>query len=143
MQKEKLFPSFILLVFIGLTNLFFSTYFISVLMCGIVFKIFLKTLKNENFYFLFVVIFTFLIIEATQGFKLFSLTLIALVLYYFVIPKMKHIFSSSMISELIFILLFYVVLLISTIFYIPFNFDLAIVFFLNFLFDSFIIGFIL
>ena len=112
-------------------------------MCGVVFKIFLEVVKKENFYFLFLVIFTFLVIEAAQGLKIFSLTLISLGLYYFVIPKIKHLFSSSMMSEFIYIFLFYVGVLISTLFYIPFELDLAKVFLINFLLDSFIIGFIL
>jgi len=112
-------------------------------MCGVVFKIFLEVVKKENFYFLFLVIFTFLVIETAQGLKIFSLTLISLGLYYFVIPKIKHLFSSSMMSEFIYIFLFYVGVLISTLFYIPFELDLATVFLLNFLLDSFIIGFIL
>lgn len=143
MQKDRWSPYLTILVFIGLVNLFFSTYFISILMCGVVFKIFLEVLRKENYYFLFVVIFTFLIIEAAQGLKMFSLTLIALTIYYFIIPKIKHIFSSSIMSELIFIFFFYLGVFISTLFYIPFELDLLKVFLLNFLLDSFIVGFIL
>jgi len=143
LHKERLSPYFFTLVFICLVNLFFSTYFISILMCGVVFKIFLEVLKKENFYFLFLVIFTFLLIESAQGLKLFSLTLVALFLYYFVIPRIKHIFSSSMISEFIFILLFYLGVWITTLFYIPFKLEFLNMFILNFLLDSFIIGFIL
>jgi len=143
LKKDRWSPYLIILILICLVNLFFSTYFITVLMCGVVFKIFLEVIRKENFYFLLLVIFTFLVIESAQGLKLFSLTFIALVIFYFIIPRIKHIFSSSMISELIFVLLFYVGVFISTLFYIPFQLDLAQVFLLNFLFDSFIIGFIL
>lgn len=112
-------------------------------MCGVVFKIFLQTLKEENFYFLALVIFTFVVIEAAQGLQIFSLTLISLALYYFVIPKVKHIFSSSMISELIFIFLFYLGVFLSILFYIPIDFGVVKIFILNFILDSIIVGFIL
>jgi len=112
-------------------------------MSGVVFKIFVDVVKKENFYFLFLVIFTFLVTETVQGLKIFSLTLVSLALYYFIIPKIKHLFSSSIMSEFIYIFLFYVGVFISTLFYIPFELDLATIFLLNFLIDSFVIGFIL
>ena len=143
MQRESYLPYLITLIFISLVNLFFSTYFIAILMSGVVFKIFLEVVKKENFYFLFLVIFTFLVTETVQGLKIFSLTLVSLALYYFIIPKIKHLFSSSIMSEFIYIFLFYVGVFISTLFYIPFELDLATIFLLNFLIDSFVIGFIL
>lgn len=143
MKRDTTTPYLIFLSLVWVVNLFFSVYFISILMCGVVFKIFLNVLKDENYYFLMLVIFTFLMIEAIQGLKIFSLTLIAIVLYYFVIPRIKHIFSSSIISELIYILLFYIAVFLSTFFYTPLSLDLATIFLLGFLLDSFIIGFIL
>jgi hypothetical protein len=112
-------------------------------MCGVVFKIFLETLRSENFYFLFLVVFSFLVIESVQGLKLFTFTMISIVLYYFIIPKIKHLFSSSILSEFVFILLFYVGVYLSTLFYIPFEMEFIWILALNFLIDSFVVGFIL
>jgi len=108
---------------------------------GVVFKIFLESLKKRYNYILLFSIITFLIIEVVQGLKPFLLTASALVIYYFIIPKMKHTFSSSIMSEFIFILLFYIILFVVTMFFTIFNLNMLYIFLYNFLVDIIIVGF--
>jgi len=139
---KKYEPPYLTILFVvSLINIIFSTYFITILLAGIVFKIFLDVLKKAYYYILLFAIFTFLIIENTQGLNFFSLTFITLILYYLIIPKIKHIFSSSLMAEFIFILLFYIGFLILN--SIALSSDTTLIVFLNFLFDSIIVGFIL
>ncbi len=128
---------------VALGNILFSTYFISVLLVGVVFKIFLDSLEKEYYYLLFFVIFTFLIIEVNQGFKPFSLSLISLFLYYFIIPRLKHLFSSSILISITFIFSFYFAISLMIQFKESLDFDIISVFLYNFILDILIIGFIL
>ncbi len=134
-------PYITILASISFINILFSTYFISILLAGVVFKIFLEVLKKGYYYILLFTIFTFLVIENTQGLGFFSLSIITVVLYYLIIPKIKHIFSSSIMAEFIFILLFYIGFLILS--SIVINSDIAVTVLLNFLLDSIIVGFLL
>ena len=143
MIKNETPPYLLILIFIGITNIIFSTYFISIFLAGVVFKIFLESLKKQYYYILAFSVITFLVIEVIQGFKPFSLTLIALFLFYFIIPRIKHTFSSSIMSEFIYIFLFYLVLLVVTIFYTPFSINMLYVVIYNFLIDIIIVGFII
>lgn len=132
-----------ILVIINLITLFFSTYFVSILLIGVVFKIFLESLKNEYYYILAMVIVTFMIIETTHGFKLFSLTIISFIIYYFILGRIKHLFSSDLIAEFMYVLVFYFLLFLFGYFYSHFTTDIVAVFIVNFLLDSIIVGFFL
>lgn len=143
MKKDDSFSYLFILLFVSLTNIIFSTYFISVFLAGVVFKIFLESLKKKHYYILSFSILTFLVIEVTQGFKPFSLTLITLFLFYFIIPRIKHTFSSSIISQFIYVFLFYCILFIVTIFYFSFSIDMLTIIGYNFLIDIIIVGFII
>ncbi len=132
-------PYITILASICIINIIFSTYFISILFAGVVFKIFLETLKKGYYYILLFTIFTFFVIENTQGLGFFSLSIITLILYYLIIPKTKHIFSSYLMAEFIFILLFYVGFLILN--SVIINGDIVLTILLNFLLDSIIVGF--
>jgi hypothetical protein len=143
-MKSKYEPPYlIILTSISLINIIFSTYFISIFLAGVVFKIFLNSLKKEHYYIFSYSIFTFLVIETTQGVTLFLLTLISLFIYFFVIPRVKHIFSSSIMAEFIFIFFFYISIFVFVQFNNIFNLDIFLIFILNFILDSFIVGFIL
>ncbi len=136
-------PYTMILISICLINIIFSTYFITILFVGVVFKIFLEVLKKEYYYLLAFVVFTFLVIETTQGFKIFSLTIISMFLYYFIIPKVKHLFSSSIMIEFTFILFFYFCISLMINFLDKFNLDIFYVLLFNFILDSFIAGFLI
>lgn len=143
-MKIKYDPPYIrTLIFIVLSNIIFSTYFIPVLLVGTIFKIFLDALKKERYYLLSFIILIFLIIEVNQGFKLFSLSLISLFLYYFIIPKLKHLFSSSILIDSTFIFSFYLSIAIMIQFFDKLNFDTFLIFIANFIIDILIIGFVL
>jgi len=143
MKKNDSLPHFLILIFVALINIICSTYFISVLLAGVVFKIFLKSLKKRYYSMLTFSMLTFLVIEVTQGFKPFSLTIITFFLFYFIIPRIKHTFSSSIISEFIYIFLFYFIVFIVTIYYLQFNMDILYKISYNFLIDIIIVGFII
>jgi hypothetical protein len=130
-----------ILIVIAIINIIFSTSFISIFLAGVVFKIFLESLKKQYYYILTFSIFTFLIIEVVQGFQPFLLTAIALFLYYFIIPRIKHTFSSSIMSEFIFIFLFYLMIFIVSIFYMVFNINILYIFIYNFVIDIILVGF--
>jgi len=121
-------------------NFIFSTHFIVFFLIGVVFKIFLEILEQEEYYMLFAVIGTFSFIEITKGFYLFSLTLISIIIYYFVLAKVKHLLSSPVLSEFVYVLLFYIMVFFVHNIKLGFNLDQAILFLYNFLIDSIIIG---
>lgn len=143
MNKNNTPPYGLILIFISITNIIFSTYFISIFLAGVVFKIFFESLKKQYNYILSFSVVTFLVIEVVQGFNPFSLTLIALFLSYFIIPRIKHTFSSAIMLEFIYVLLFYLLVLIVTIFYTPFTISMLYVIIYNFLIDIIIVGFII
>lgn len=134
-------PYITILASISIINIIFSTYFITILLSGVVFKIFLEVLRKGYYYILLFTMFTFSVIENTQGLSFFSLSIVTLILYYLIIPKTKHIFSSSMMAEFIYILLFYVGFLILS--SIIVNSDMFITVSLNFLLDIILVGFFL
>ncbi|MGB5867361.1 MAG: hypothetical protein WBG69_05750 [Arcobacteraceae bacterium] len=143
MLKKYTPPYITILCVISICNILFSTYFISFLLAGVVFKIFSVSLKKGYNYLLILCIITFLIIENTQGLKLFSLTIISLVVYYVIIPRIKHLFSSDLMSGFLYVLSFYLIFYLMVQIQTSFHLDMLIVFFINFIIDIFIVGFIL
>lgn len=143
MLKKDTPPYLTTLLLVNIVNIIFSSYFISFLLAGVVFKIFSASLRNEHNYLLTFCIITFLVIENTQGFKLFSLTLIALVIYFFIIPKLKQLFSSSLISGFIFIFIFYTFVYFMEQITNPFDMVMLIKLIINFVIDIIIVGLVL
>ena len=143
MKKTYKPPYIILLIVVGLSNIIFSTYFISIILVGVVFKIFLDALQKEYNYLLVFTIFTFLIIEVNQSFKLFSLSFISLFLYYFIIPRLKHFFSSTIIINTIFVLSFYLSMTIMIYFLDKLDLNIFIIFFYNIIIDILVISLML
>lgn len=120
-------------------NILFSTHFLALFLIGVVFKIFLTVIEKEEYYMLLAVIGTFLFIEVVQGFHLFSLTIISIIIYYFVLTRIKHLLSSSILSEFVYILLFYLIVFILHNIN-NMQIDQVLLFIYNFLIDSIIIG---
>jgi len=141
--KQYTPPYITILILISIINILSSSYFISFFLAGVVFKIFTISLKKEYNYILILSIITFLIIENTQGLKIFSLTLITLIVYYFIIPRIKDLFSSSFMGDFIYILSFYIFYYASIQIYGVFDMAVVIVFVINCIIDLIIIGFIL
>lgn len=143
MLKQNTLPYVFILIVISFCTILFSTYFIAFFLAGVVFKIFSISLRKGYNYILIFTIITFLVIENIQGLKPFVLTGISLFVYYLIIPRLKHLLSSAIISSVIymisFYLLFYLVVQIQS----PFELELLIIFAINFLIDILIVGFIL
>ena len=143
MIKKYIPPYLTILFIICIVNIIFSSYFISFFLAGVVFKILTIAIRKEyNYVFLFSII-TFLIIENTQGLKLFSLTIISLLVYYFIIPRIKHLFSSSIIGDFLYILSFYLFYYGVVQIYSIFDISIVTIFVANFVIDLLIVGFIL
>ena len=141
---KKYTPPYITILFIAcIVNIIFSSYFISFFLAGVVFKILTIAIKEEYNYVFMLSILSFLIIENSQGLKLFSLTIIALLVYYFIIPRIKHLFSSSLIGDLLYIFSFYLLYYMSIQLYSVFDVAILIIFLINFAIDLIIVGFIL
>ncbi len=132
-----------ILIFIIFLNIIFSTYFIAIFLVGIVYKIFLDCLRNEYFYLLGFTIFTFFIIENIHNLSFFSFTLISIFLYYFILPRIKHLFSSYFVREFIYLMVFYC--LFYAVYSITHLYDFGsyLIFIVNFIVDIFLIGAIL
>jgi len=143
MLKKYTPPYLSILFIISIINIIFSTYFISFFLAGVVFKIFSISIKKGYNYILIFSIITFLVIENTQGVSLFSLTLISLCVYYLIIPRVKHLFSSVLILDFIFIFCFYIIFYLLVQLYSVFDLSVLMTFFVNFFIDILIIGFIL
>jgi len=143
MLKKYTPPYMTILFIISLVNIIFSSYFISFFLAGVVFKILSIAIRKEyNYLFIFSII-TFLIIENTQGLKLFSLTVIALLVYYFIIPRIKHLFSSSIMGDILYMFSFYILYYTMVQVYSVFDISILIIFLINFVIDLLIVGFIL
>jgi len=143
MLKKYTPPYITILSIICLVNIIFSSYFISFFLAGVVFKILTIAIRKEyNYVFIFSIV-TFLIIENTQGLKLFSLTIIALLVYYFIIPRIKHLFSSSLMGDILYIFSFYLFYYLMVQVYSIFDISILIIFLINFVIDLLIVGFIL
>jgi len=143
MLKQYTPPYITILILTCIINIFSSSYFISLFLAGVVFKIFAISLKKEYNYILILSIITFLIIENTQGLKLFSLTLITLIVYYFIIPRIKHLFSSSFMGDFLYVLSFYIFYYASIQIYGVFDMAILVTFAINCIIDLIIVGFIL
>ena len=130
-------PIFFVVIMI---NILFSTYFFSFLLAGVVFTIFLECLKKDYYYMLALSIFTFIIIENTHGFNIFSLSFISLFLYYFIIPRIKHLFSSNLLKEMFYIVSFYALIFLVFIYTNSFDLSSYLIFIINLIIDCIIVG---
>ncbi len=110
MEKNILdnpFFIFFILFLSILTNTISSIYFSSIMIVGFVFLAFIKCVKSNYYYSAFFMILAFLFIELNNGFAPFSLVLLAIFLYVFIIPKVKKVVSYSGVNYFIYILWFY------------------------------------
>ncbi|MEA3383943.1 MAG: hypothetical protein U9Q20_04600 [Campylobacterota bacterium] len=142
-MNKKSFPYLSILTGVILINIYFSIYFITILLVGVVYSIFMDSLKKRYYYIFLLTILTFVFIETIHGIKIFSLSLLSLFLYYFVIPRLKHIFSSQLIGRFtivsIFYLGFYIINLISN----SYSLEYSYIFIVNLIIDSLIVGFVI
>lgn len=106
-------------------NTISSIYFMLITLAGVIFMAFYVCLKREYYYSVLLCIFAFLFIEINSGLKPFSLSLLTMFIYLYVIPFVKRIMSFSNLNSYIYILIFYLGMLILWSFSAPIN-DLLI-----------------
>lgn len=99
---------FILLIFVGIVNIFLPVHFLSLLLLGVIYMAFAKSLERESYYSLSFMIIAFSIVELAQGLKLFSLSLLGFFIYIFIAPRLKNLLSSTKIFTLLIVFIFYV-----------------------------------
>ena len=85
-------------------------------------------------------IIAFLFIEYNNGFIPFSLTLLALFIYIYIIPNLTRVISLHNLNDYIYVITFYIGMLILWSFTNGFSFSLLLKLFLNLLFDLIIFG---
>jgi len=110
MTRNNLDNPFFLFTFllVAITiNTISSIHFLLIMLAGVTFIAFYTCLKRKYLYSLFFVVLTFVFIEINSGLKPFSLTLLSLFIYIFIIPKTHRIMSLSSLNEYIYILIFY------------------------------------
>lgn len=103
-------PYFIVLlsIFVVITNTISSIKFFPILALGILFMAFFVCLKKRYYYSLTIVIATITFIEMNNGFKPFSISLIATFVYVFLVPNINRIFSFSSLNSYIYMIVFYI-----------------------------------
>ncbi len=138
-------PIFVFLLFLVTVfiNTIASTYFYSIMLCGVLFIAFLVCIKNKYYYSLFFVILSFLFIELNNGFKIFSLSLLALFLYTFVISHIKRLMSFSSFNPYVYIVVFYFFIFVLWAFIYEININLFLIFVINIVIDFLIFGLII
>ena len=103
---------FIVLLIAITINTIASIHFLFVMLDGILFTAFYRCLRKRYLYSLAFVIISFLFIEINTGLKPFSLTLLSLFIYIFILPKEENSMSYSAGNSYIYIIFFYIGLII-------------------------------
>lgn len=103
---------FIVLLIAITINTISSIHFLLVMLAGILFTAFYRCLKKRYLYSLSFVVIAFLFIEINTGLKPFSLSLLSLFIYVFILPNSENSTSYNSASSYIYILLFYIGLII-------------------------------
>lgn len=103
---------FIVLLLIIAVNTISSIHFLLIMFAGILFTAFYRCLKKRYLYSLTFVVITFLFIEINTGLKPFSMTLLSLFIYIFILPKDESQTSYNSSSAYLYIIFFYIGLVI-------------------------------
>ena len=143
MTKSNLdnpFFLFIILSLVVMVNTISSIHFLLVMFAGILFTIFYRCLKERYLYSLAFVVIAFLFIEINTGLKPFSLSLLSLFLYIFILPNDENYSYDNLSSSYIYILIFYIGLLIIWSVVFELNETILITIFVNILIDLIFFG---
>ncbi len=103
---------FIVLLLIIAVNTISSIHFLLIMFAGILFTAFYRCLKKRYLYSLTFVVITFLFIEINTGLKPFSMTLLSLFIYIFILPRDESQTSYNSSSAYLYIIFFYIGLII-------------------------------
>ena len=131
---------FIVLSLAVMVNTISSIHFLLVMFAGILFTIFYRCLKERYLYSLAFVVIAFLFIEINTGLKPFTLSLLSLFLYIFILPKDENYSYDNLSSSYIYILIFYIGLLIIWSVVFELNETILITIFVNILIDLIFFG---
>ena len=143
MTKSNLdnpFFLFIILSLVVMVNTISSIHFLLVMFAGILFTIFYRCLKERYLYSLAFVVIAFLFIEINTGLKPFTLSLLSLFLYIFILPKDENYSYDNLSSSYIYIIIFYIGLLIIWSIVFELNETMIITIFANILIDLIFFG---
>ena len=135
-------PFYIVLLFFVVIffNILFTIHFIPIMLAGVVFTAFTQVYERENYYSLALVILSFVMIEISQGMPFLSLSLLSFIIYIFVIPKLRLVFSLGELDHLLFVMLFYLSYLLIYFIFQSVNLSTFLKIILNVLVDIIIIG---
>jgi hypothetical protein len=99
---------FIVLLMAITINTIASIHFSLIMLAGILFTAFYRCLRKRYLYSLIFVIISFLFIEINTGLKPFSLTLLSLFFYLFILPKVENSVAYNSSNSFIYIIFFYI-----------------------------------
>lgn len=135
-------PFFLFLLFIAtiIINTISSIYFSSIMLVGFLFLAFIKCVRNRYNYSLLFISLAILFIELNNGFAPFSLLLLAIFSYIFIIPKVKKVVSYSGLNYFIYILWFYCAMIFIWSFTDGIDITLIGTIFLNIIIDFILVG---
>lgn len=130
---------FVLFVIISI-NIMASINFLLVMFAGVLFTAFYIFLKKRYIYSLIFVVITFLFIEINSGLKPFSLTLLSLFIYVFIIPKGDSNSSYDLANSYVYMLFFYIGLFIMWSLFYDMDDRIFLALLLNIIFDFIFFG---
>ena len=103
---------FIVLLIAITINTIASIHFLLVMLAGILFTAFYRCLRKRYLYSLTFVVMAFLFIEINSGLKPFSLSLLSLFIYIFILPKVENSNTYNSSNSYIYIIIFYIGLIV-------------------------------
>ena len=134
---------FIVLTLAVMVTTISSIHFLLVMFSGILFTAFYRCLKERYLYSLTLVVIAFLFIEVNTGLKPFTLSLLSLFLYIFILPKDENYTYNNLSSSYIYIIIFYIGLLIIWSVVFELNETILITLLINILIDLLFFGVLL
>lgn len=144
MQKYSLMDNpivvFILFLVIGVSSIFLPVHFLSLLLIGVVYLFFAKSIEEEYYSSLTFMILAFTFIELSQGLKLFSLSLLAFFIYIFLYPLLKQALASEKLVRIIVVFIFYLGTLALFNFIGEISYELGAILLINYFIDIALIG---
>ena len=131
---------FFLGIFTIFVNIISSVHFFPILLAGIIFLAFLKSIKYKYYYSMVYLIIIFLFIEYNSGFLPFTFTFLSLFIYTFILPNLNRVISLHNLNKYIYILTFYIGVVLIWVFSNDLNFSLIRYIILNVVIDFLIYG---
>ncbi|PLY11219.1 MAG: hypothetical protein C0626_01220 [Arcobacter sp.] len=131
---------FFLGVFTIFVNIISSVHFFPILIAGVIFLAFLKSIKYKYYYSMVYLIIIFLFIEYNSGFLPFTFTFLSLFIYTFILPNLNRVISLHNLNNYIYILTFYIGVILIWVFSNDLNFSLIRYIILNIVIDFLIYG---